>query len=110
MVDDTLKRLVAAENAASEMVAKAQADSEKKVQTALHEARQQEERFQARIPELHASFLEKADQRAGQTVAEMERRFEERLGQLRDAAESHEEQALAAAFEKLLGRGPGDAP
>jgi vacuolar-type H+-ATPase subunit H len=108
VADDTLKRLLAAENAARELVEKAQTDSERKIQTALHEAQQQEERFESRTPELHASFLEKADQRAQQTVAEMERRFEERLGQLRDAAESHEEEALEAGFRQLLGDGTTD--
>lgn len=102
-MDDTLKRLLAAEGSASEMVAKAQADSERLVQATLQEARQQEDRFQARIPDLRASFLDKAEQRATQTVAEMERRFQERLVQLRDAAETHEEAALEAAFRELLG-------
>ncbi|MCB1790764.1 MAG: ATPase [Gammaproteobacteria bacterium] len=101
-MDDTLKRLLTAENAARELVEKAQADGEQRVNAATVEARQQEERFSARVPGLHASFLEKSDQRANQTVAEMERRFEERLGQLRDAAESHEEQALEAAFRAVL--------
>ena len=103
-MDDTLKRLLAAENSASELVKKAQADSEVVVQTALDEARQQDERFQGRIPELHAAFLEKSDQRAQQTVAEMERRFEERLISLRTAAEANEEKALDAAFDRLLGK------
>lgn len=102
-MDDTLKRLLAAENAASDLVKKAQADSERLVQTAIQEARKQEERFHARTPELHASFLDKSDQRAQQTVAEMERRFEERLASLRDAAEANEEKALEAAFDHLLG-------
>jgi vacuolar-type H+-ATPase subunit H len=107
-VDDTLKRLLAAESAATDMVEKAQAASERLVQAALHEAQQQEQRFQDRVPELHASFLEKADQRAKQTVAEMERRFQERLTQLREAAETHEEAALEAAFRALLdGEGTG---
>lgn len=75
-MEDTLKRLLAAESAASELVDKAQADSEHLVQAALQDARQQEARFTARMPELHASFLDKADQRAHQAVAEMERRFE----------------------------------
>lgn len=108
-MDDTLKRLLAAESAATDMVAKAQADGENLVQGALHEAKQQEERFQSRVPELHAAFLEKSDQRARQTVAEMERRFDERLVQLRSAAETHEETALEAAFRTLLdgeGKGP----
>lgn len=104
-MDDTLKRLLAAENAASERVEKAQAEGEQMVRTAVEEARQQEERFEARIPELHASFLDKSDQRAQQTVAEMERRFDERLIQLRDAAESHEDIALDAAFREVLGNG-----
>ncbi len=104
-MDDTLKRLLAAENAARELVEKAQADGELLVRTGVDEARQQEERFEARVPELHASFLEKSDQRAQQTVAEMERRFDERLSGLRDAAENHEEGALDAAFRELLGHG-----
>jgi len=103
VADDTLKRLLAAENAARELVEKAQTDADRKIQTALHEAHQQEERFQGRIPELHGSFVEKADQRAQQTIAEMERRFEERLNQLRDAAELHEDEALEAGFRQLLG-------
>lgn len=98
-----MKRLLAAENAASELVQKAQADGEQLIHTAVEEARQQDERFEARIPELHASFLDKSDQRAQQTVAEMERRFSERLSQMRDAAESHEEIALDAAFRAVLG-------
>ncbi len=109
-MDDTLKHLLAAESAASQLVEKAQTDSERLVQTALHDARQQEERFEARVPELHSAFLEKADQRAQQTVAEMERRFQERLTQLRDAAETHEEAALEAAFRELLRHKGADKP
>jgi vacuolar-type H+-ATPase subunit H len=102
-VDDTLKRLLAAEGTAAGLVEKAQNDSEHLVQSALQEARQQEQRFETRIPELHAAFLEKSDQRARQTVAEMERRFDERLAQLRDAADANEDAALQAAFHQLLG-------
>jgi vacuolar-type H+-ATPase subunit H len=102
-MDDTLKRLLAAENAASDLVKKAQADSEDLIKAALREAQQQDERFNARIPELRSSFLDKSDQRARRTVAEMERRFEERLTGLRNAAEANEEKALDAAFAQLLG-------
>ena len=103
-MEDTLKRLLNAENNASETVRKAQAESERVVQAAVEETRQQEERFQDRIPELHASFLDKSDQRASRAVAEMERRFDETLGQLREAAETHEDAALDTAFHTLLGR------
>ena len=104
-MDDTLKRLLAAESAASELVDNAQKEAEHLMQTALQEARHQEERFDARVPELHASFLEKSDQRAEQTVAEMERRFQERISQLRVDADKHEQAALDAAFRELLGAG-----
>ena len=74
-MDDTLKQLLAAESAAAELIKKAEADGERLVQTALQEARAQDERFDDRKPELHAAFLEKSDQRARQTVAEMDRRY-----------------------------------
>ena len=102
-MDDTLKTLLVAENAASELVDNAQKEAEHMMQTALQEAHHQEERFEARVPELHAAYLEKSDQRAQQTVAEMERRFQERISQLRVDAERHEEAAIEAAFRELLG-------
>lgn len=102
-MDDTLKQLLAAESAATELIRKAESDSERLIQTALQEGRAQEERFEDRKPELHAAFLEKSDQRASQTVAEMDRRFQERLAQLRNAAEKNEDRALEAAFQALLG-------
>lgn len=104
-MDDTLKRLLAAESAASELIDNAQKESEHLVHTALHEAHLQEERFHARVPEMRAAYIDKSDQRASQTVAEMERRFHERFDQLRKDAEAHEESALVAAFHELLGAG-----
>jgi vacuolar-type H+-ATPase subunit H len=104
-VDDALKQLLAAESAASELVDNAQKEAERLVQTALHESRHQAERFEARVPEMQAAAIEKSDQRAGKTVAEMERRFQERLSQLRIDAERHEEAALDAAFHELLRTG-----
>lgn len=102
-MDETLNRLLSAENRARELVEKAQAASEQLVHTTLQAARLQEERFEDRVPEIHATFLEKSEQRANQTVTEMERRFQERLSQLRDSAETREEAALEAAFRVLLG-------
>jgi vacuolar-type H+-ATPase subunit H len=104
-VDDTLKHLLAAESTASELIENAQKDGESQVQKALLEARQKEERFEARAPKIRASFIEKSDQRATQTVAEMERRYQESLNQLRKDSDTHEEVALEAAFRELLGMG-----
>ena len=103
-MDDTLKQLLAAEGAATDLVDKAERDGERLIQTAIQEARSQETRFENRKPDLHAGFLEKSDQRARQTIAEMERRFQERLAQLREAADQNEDHALDAAFGALLGR------
>ncbi len=103
-MDDTLKQLLAAEGAATELVKKAEQDSDHLIQTAVQEARAQEARFEDRKPELHAAFLEKSDQRAKQSIAEMDRRFQERLAQLRSAAEQNEERALEAAFREMLER------
>ena len=103
-MDDTLKQLLAAEGAATELVDKAERDGERLIQAAIQEARSQEERFENRKPELHAGFLEKSDQRAQQTIAEMERRFQETLAQLRESADQNEDRALEAAFRALLGR------
>ncbi len=103
-MDDTLKQLLAAEGAATELVDKAERDGERLIQAAIQEARSQEARFENRKPELHAGFLEKSDQRAQQTIAEMERRFQETLSQLRESADQNEDRALEAAFRALLGR------
>lgn len=108
-MDDSLKRLLAVEDAAGDLVKKAEQDSERLIEAALREANQQEERFEARIPELRASFIDKADQRAEQTVAEMERRFDETLVQLREAADRHEADALERAFTVLMRGGNGIA-
>ena len=66
------------------------------------EARAEDERFDSRIPDLHRSFLDKAENRAEQTVAELKRRYDERHAQLRNMADEREDDALEAAFTLLL--------
>ncbi|PUB89529.1 MAG: ATPase, partial [gamma proteobacterium symbiont of Ctena orbiculata] len=68
----------------------------------LQEAKTKEEHFEARIPELHQSFMEKAESRAEQTIAELKKRFNERHAQLREYAEAREDDALEAAFAALI--------
>jgi hypothetical protein len=101
-MDDTLKRLLDVEVRAERIARQADKAREELIQSALTEARAEEERFEARIPELHGSFLEKAESRAGQTISELKRRYDERHTQLRDMAEEREEEALEAAFNLLL--------
>ena len=101
-MDDTLQRLLDAEMRAEQIAQQAEAEQEDVIQGALEEARTQQDRFRARIPDLHRAFINKAEERAEQTVAELKRRYDERHAQLRDTAEQREEEALEAAFELLI--------
>lgn len=101
-MDDTLQRLLDAEMRAEKIARQAEADRENIIQGALMEARAEEERFESRIPELHDSFIDKADSRAEQTVAELKRRYDERHAQLRNMADEREDDALEAAFALLI--------
>jgi hypothetical protein len=101
-MDDTLKRLLEAEMRAEKIAQQAESEQEHVIQSAILEARAEEDRFRARIPDLHRSFIKKAEERADQTIAELKRRYDERHVQLRDTAEQREEEALEAAFEVLI--------
>ncbi|MBF0255702.1 MAG: ATPase [Gammaproteobacteria bacterium] len=101
-MEDTLKRLLAAEREANRITELAAHNAEQLVQEALQDARSQEQRFMARLPELRAAFIDKADQQAAQALKEIQRRYDERLEQLRQDAETNEAAALEAAFAELL--------
>ncbi|MEW7978460.1 MAG: ATPase [gamma proteobacterium symbiont of Phacoides pectinatus] len=101
-MDQTLQRLLDAEARAERMAQQADAERERIIQGALTDARAEEARFEARIPELHASFIEKAEERAEQIISEQKRRFDERHTQLRNLAEKFETEALDAAFKLLI--------
>ncbi|MEO5342906.1 MAG: ATPase [Gammaproteobacteria bacterium SHHR-1] len=101
-MQDTLKQLLAAEQEANRLTELAANAAEILVTQANEEARAQEQRFLAHLPELRAAFIDKAEQRAAQTLAEMQRRYEERLEQLRQDAEQQDQAALDAAFAELL--------
>ena len=101
-MDDTLQRLLDAEMRAEKIAQQAEVEQESVIQGALMEAHAQEDRFRDRIPDLHRSFIRKADERAEQTIAELKRRYDERHALLRDTAEQREDEALDAAFEVLL--------
>lgn len=102
VMDDTLKRLLDAELRAEALVNDAQKERERIVQVAIDEARANEERFEARIPELHASFVRKAEERAAQAIGEIERRYREHGDRLRALAREREREAVAAAFALLI--------
>jgi vacuolar-type H+-ATPase subunit H len=101
-MDDTLKRLLDAERRAEKIARDAEQEQERIIQAAIRDARADEERFTSRIPDLHRGFINKAEERAEQTIAELKRRYEERHVQLRGSAENREDEALEAAFALLL--------
>lgn len=100
-MDQTLQRLLSAEQKAEAVVHEADEERERIIQGALQEAHAEEERFEARIPELHNSFIEKAEQRARQTNSELKKRYDEHHVQLRNLAEEREVEALDAAFQLI---------
>jgi len=101
-MDDTLKRLLEAETRAEKIAQDAEQEQERIIQRAMQDARAEDERFTARIPDLHRSFIRKAEERAEQTIAELKRRYDERHVQLRDMAEQREHEALDTAFALLI--------
>jgi vacuolar-type H+-ATPase subunit H len=101
-MDDTLKRLLEAETRAEKIARDAEQEQERIIQRAMQEARSEDERFTARVPDLHRGFIDKAGERAEQTIAELKRRYDERHVQLRDMAEQREHEALDAAFALLI--------
>ncbi len=101
-MDETLKRLLEVELQAEQITRDADRARERMVQEALVEARAEEARFEARIPELHAAFLEKAELRAQQTISELQRRYDEHHTTIRELAAEHEIEALEAALQFLL--------
>jgi V/A-type H+-transporting ATPase subunit G/H len=101
-MDETLNRLLAAELEAERLVEEALAKKEQLTSEALADARRAEERFTARVPEIHGAFLDRAEGRASQTISELQRRYDERAKALRDMAETHGSEAVEAALSVLL--------
>jgi F0F1-type ATP synthase membrane subunit b/b' len=60
------------------------------------------EDFEASIPTLRASLIEKAESRAEQGIAEIKRRYDDRHAQVRKLAEQRGDEALDAAFAFLI--------
>ncbi|NKN32583.1 ATPase [Marichromatium bheemlicum] len=101
-MDDTLKRLLDVEMHAERLAQQAETEQGRIVDQAMAEARAEQARFTARIPELRQGFIAKAGARAEQSIAELRRRYDERHIALRNQAEEREHEALEAAFQVLI--------
>lgn len=102
-MEDILKRLLDAEMRAEAQVEEANRQREAIVAQSLEEARSAEQRFQMRIEELRAPYLNQGSEKAEQAIVELKKKYEERSRHLRALAESHEREAVDAAFAVLLG-------
>jgi vacuolar-type H+-ATPase subunit H len=100
-MDDVLQRLLEAERRAEEIARQASQDKEHRIEQALADARQEDAQFEARLPELRQAFVQKAQQRAEQTIGELRKRHDERHSQVRQLADQNEATALRAAFQLL---------
>ena len=101
-MEDTLKRLLDAEMKAEALVTQAVEEREEIHRQALDEARLAEQRFEARIPEIRASFMDKSRQRVEQSIAEMRLRHDERSHALQSMAEESREDAVQAALRIIM--------
>ena len=101
-MDKSLKDLLEAEKRAERIVQQGERKSEEISRKALADAHAIEQQFIDRIPELHKSFSDKAEERAAQTIAEIKLRYDERNKELRDLAEQHAGEAVEQAVQLIL--------
>ncbi len=101
-MEDTLKDLLDAEAEAEKIVTAGERERDQIIQQATNDARALEQQFVDRLPELHASFNAKAEERAEQAIAEIKLRYDERNKELRELAEQHAEEAVESALNLIL--------
>jgi len=99
---DSLKDLLEAEAEAEAIVTAGENERDQIIQKALDDALEMERQFKDRLPEMQQSFIDKAQQRAAQTIAEMKLRYDERSKELRELAGKHEKEALDRAIASIL--------
>lgn len=102
-MSDSLKDLLTAETDAEAIVSAGEHERDRIIQKALEDAQDMERQFRDRLPEMHESFMEKAQSRAEQTIAEIKLRYDERGKMLRELADRHEREALGLCIELILG-------
>ena len=101
-MDESIYDLLKVEQEAEQIVLNGEKQREAIRQKALDDANATIDQFNARLPEMHQSFLDKANERADQSIAELKLRYNERNQELRTLAEEHEEEALSESIKHLL--------
>jgi len=101
-MSDSLKDLLQAEAEAEAIVTTGENERDRIIQKALDDALDMERQFKDRQPEMYQAFIDKAQERAAQTIAEMKLRYDERNKTLRELAGKHETEALDRAIALIL--------
>jgi len=104
-MENVLKRLLEAELKAQDIVENAKKERDRLVDEAREEVNRAEQRFQTRIPDIHASFTDKATERAQTHINELERRYLERQKLLIKTSEQHQQKAVSLILDLLLDAG-----
>lgn len=97
-MEDVLKELLDTELQAEALVREADGRYEKLIQAARSAAQAAEKQFAARIPVFYRSHLQKIDERAEQSIAELRRRYDGRRRELRTVAEERQQGAIDTAI------------
>lgn len=97
-MESELEHLLSVEEEAERLVADAEADHAERLARAREEARALEQSFEQESGDILAHHLEKAEARADQIIAELQRHYEEYDAQLRAAATARHDKALAEAL------------
>jgi V/A-type H+/Na+-transporting ATPase subunit G/H len=100
-MEDVLKELLDTELQAEALVKEANARYQQLIREARSQAQVTEQSFAAGLPALYQSHLQKIDERASQTIAELRRRYDERRDELRTVAEGREREAIEAAIDVI---------
>ncbi|MFK5987021.1 MAG: ATPase [Pseudomonadota bacterium] len=101
-MENILKQLLTAELKAQAIVKNARQERERILSDALQEVKRAEQRFDLRIPEIQAAYIDKAKHRAQTQISELERRYQERRTQLIQLSERHQQQAVEQVLDILL--------
>ena len=99
---NVLQRLLDAELKAQAIVENAKKERDRLINEARDEVKRAEQRFEARIPELHASFTDKAKERAQTQINELERRYQERRDRLIEISEKYQQKAVDDVLSLIL--------
>jgi len=99
-----LKSLLAVEEEAERLVSVAETAHRDLIAAAQEEANLLEKQYSQEASDILAQHMEKAEARAKQTIAELQRHYEEQDAKLRTEAREHHEQALAEALQLFQSR------